>query len=340
MRRWLALGLGLGVVGLGVVGVEGWLRGQEKGFLMPFMDPPAIKLSLNPDHADTTRGWHAGLQAPDPLPAKKQVAFIGDSLTYGLFVREDQALPAQVAGLMSGAQARFFNLGVPAWDASEVAAFTESKLEAWAPDVVVWTTYVNDPFPTYIYYDSASKRPIFVGTHVPPSATLLPEPFALFLVQQSAIFRLLQGAAFARFADSRETMEPSPDWYDIQFERIYSWCQSHQAALLVVVLPPHILSDPVGCPGRSPDPGKCAADAAIYRRILAVAQAHPIPVVDGLAVWQGSGASDFYSSQRDPDHPSAAGYTWIAKALQPLLAPLLPQGEASPNAWRRHPPRP
>ena len=91
-----------------------------------------------------------------------------------------------------------------------VEELRKPKLDAWNPDAVVWGTFVNDLEPTYLLYDKDGSRPIFVGTSVPEGATLLPEALALWLVPRSALFRRVQGAAYARYRARTGIFLPSP----------------------------------------------------------------------------------------------------------------------------------
>ncbi len=82
--------------------------------------------------------------APDP-DAGLRILALGDSVSFGQGVREEQALPAQLERLLSErAEVQVLNAGVPSWNLAHQVAWLRDRGLALEPGLVLWMFYVND----------------------------------------------------------------------------------------------------------------------------------------------------------------------------------------------------
>lgn len=328
-RRLLASLLGGAVALVGVALAEGWQRGHELGAMRVHVDPPGLKYVLDPAGVDDGRGWREDRPVRPRMPGVARVVCVGDSVTYGVSVPPDDTW---CEGMGRGLGAvEVFNFGMNGYDAEQVATLLEARVGAWAPDVVVWGTYVNDLLPTYLLYGQDTGAPVFVGTDVPEQARVLPEPAALWLVRHSALFRRLQGAVYARSEHERGPPSGSPERYLAQVDRVAAWSRARSVPVVYFALPPHVMADMSTCGSQFPRPELCAMSAEQYRVIIEGLRGRAIAPVDGLAAFRASGQPHFHPpGGLDPDHPNAAGHRVLGRAVAPAVRAALDALGGSP----------
>lgn len=321
-RARLALAFGVFLALLGLLSMEFWQRSRENGGRVQVVtDPIGLKYSLRGDHpSDGGRGWHEGMLPLPKAERQRNLVFVGDSLTFGVGVSPRESWPGALMEMLDDRHLKLYNFGVAGYDAEQVASMVESRVTDFEPDLLIWGAYVNDMVPTYMLYGADNGDSIFVGTSVPRSAQILPEPLALLLVQHSALFRRLQGTIYARNVDRSEALRPFPGWYERQIDRIAGWARNKEVPLLVLAIAPHILANADSCPQNVSDPGFCSANLASYRYMTGQFRDRELQWVDGLAAYQSSGKpSYFLPSSQDQDHPNAQGHRVLAEAFLPLL---------------------
>lgn len=314
-RRLVAAALGTAVaVGL-FAWAEAWQRSHELGSMRVWFDPPGLKYVLAEGAEDERRGWREGER---PLPKRGgRLVCLGDSVTYGVSVAPWETWCAQAGRAL---RVEALNFGMNGWDAEQVATLLETRIAAWEPDIVAWGAYVNDLFPTYLLYGLTTGDPVFVGSDVPKQARFLPEPLALLLVRNSALFRRLQGAVYARSERSAGPGRAREGWYEAQVSRIVAWSRAEGVPVLALAIPPHAMANMQTCPQQFPVPALCDASAQQWASMIAAIDAAGLPRVDGLTAFQASGQPHFHPRGRlDPDHPNAAGHALLAQAAVPAL---------------------
>ncbi len=335
-RRLLALLAGLAVATGFVIAAETQQRGLRFSTVELIYDPPGVSWTMRADASWDGRGWRADLPPTAPVPGMLRLVAVGDSVTWGVSVRPDEAWPERVGARLG---LDVVNLGMNGWDASQVAALTEAVAADWRPTVLVWGAYINDGLRTRVLYTAEDRVPVYVGTEVPEAGGLASPRLGALLLRHSAVFRRLQGAAWVQNAHGRERPFDAP-WFDAQLDRVVAWSRRERVPLVVAVLAPHVFANMSTCPQEFREPTLCAPGLEAYRHIAAAAAARGVPVADTLDALQRSGKSAFHPrSKRDPDHPGAQGHEIYARAIAPVVAGVLPShGKASaPDAGRRAP---
>jgi hypothetical protein len=108
-----------------------------------------------------------GRERPDPPAGAPRVLVVGDSMTFGEGVEDDEAFPARLEALLGG-DARVWNAGVVSYGPIEEAVAVRELAPALAPDVVVLqVTVATDPT------DALRWREVPA-----PGARLVPDPEA------------------------------------------------------------------------------------------------------------------------------------------------------------------
>ena len=164
--RILLLGVGCGVGAVVVQNVESAYTIHEQEIATrPIFDPPGLKYAqvVGPERG-AIRGWVAGMSPPTKRPGVRRVLAVGDSLTWGLGVRREQAWPAVLERRLTNTEV--FNLGMCGYDAEQGVSLITHHLGPWQPDLVVWATYTNDVDPTFLMFGAHDEHPV-CGDPVP-----------------------------------------------------------------------------------------------------------------------------------------------------------------------------
>lgn len=286
-------------------------------------DRPELKYVLRPSRKEVNAwGYREADGAPSRAPGTLRVAALGDSVTYGLLVEQEQAWPHVLeADLRDRFPVQVLDFGVPAYDIEQIAAMVPVVEAGWQPDVFVYGMFWNDPSPTLVTRMGAF--PTWVGTS--------PRPFRLFgggtdaaLRGRSAGFRLLEGAVAARYHPAKE--EPNDwaffeTWATVLLDRVAATGRP----LLVLVIPPHVTGGPRRtCDHRAAQyAGFCAEGRDAVARARAWFEARGVRVADGLEAYRAATPTGFFADPRNPSHPNAEGHRRLAAQVAPLVAQAL-----------------
>lgn len=317
MRRLLALLLGtiLAVAALGVA--EARQRDRERG---AFAIVPDLGYAVAADTEGP--GWRDDAAPPPREPGVRRVVCVGDSVTAGVGVAPGEAWPERLRALLGRGRTEVYNFGVAGWDAAQVATLLETRIAAWAPDLVIWGTYANDVFPTRLVVARESGDAVYVGGDVPAGAALLPDTLGLRLLRVSALYRHAQAARYVAWSRGARQVEDPAAVYAAQVARVTAWSGRTGVPTLIVALPPHILA------GSCTDPHWCGLVAGWRANQVAGLAASGAPWVDGMAAWEGHGPFPL-PGRFDPDHPNEEGHARLAAFLAPLAAERLPETTAA-----------
>lgn len=289
---------------LGLVATEWWYRSHEFEHWVYVPD-----LLYARPAGWTEPGWVEGGVLSANAPSDVRVLCVGDSVTEGLGVRADEAWPNQLREHLGLRTEELLNFGVTGWDADQVATLIETRLGPWGPDVVVWGTYANDIFPTQLVYDTGDGAPRWVASAPPAGAAVLPDVAARWLIPRSAIYRVFLAARFARSEEAHRLASGGAEWYRTQVSRIASWSTRTRVPVVVLAIPPHVLTGPCSR-------GVCRTLRGWYDTVTSVlADQSALPWVDGLAALDRTGP--FYrGGSEDMDHPNAEGHRRLAVAVE------------------------
>jgi len=131
----------------------------------------------------------AGLRGPElpgaREPGELRVLCLGDSITFGLGLRDGETWPEQTGRALRrarpGRKIRVINAGVPGWSSVQ-GMRALARLESLKPDVVVFWFGINDAKPMRDFPDSAQRMP---GAGRQKTLSTL---------RRSRVFQLVQGA--------------------------------------------------------------------------------------------------------------------------------------------------
>jgi lysophospholipase L1-like esterase len=128
------------------------VTGIEKGRVMPPLiyqksDNPLISYELKPNMTEkafrstVTTDSH-GFRSEDIDPSKKTMAVLGDSITFGYGVENQETLPAQLQSLLP--DYNVINAGVPGYNLTQERATYEEKIAPLKPEMLLLVFYWND----------------------------------------------------------------------------------------------------------------------------------------------------------------------------------------------------
>ncbi len=89
---------------------------------------------------------YRGPEFPERRTGVLRVTLVGDSFTFGTAVPLEDTLAVRMQSTLAGLgrEAQVLNLGVPGYNASNVATVVETRALALQPDVVLYVFYAND----------------------------------------------------------------------------------------------------------------------------------------------------------------------------------------------------
>ncbi len=258
----------------------------------------------------TVRTNSRGLRDREPTPAKPagviRVLFLGDSVTFGAGVRDDEPFPRLLESRpVGGPTIETVNAGVVGYNTAQELARLESVGPAYQPDVVVLTFVVNDLLDSFSIFDHQYD----------PAGPLAEQK--IWLRRHSHLYRLVQDTWWRASQELRRMeagrTEPLRQRARVEerlaeLRQIVELSRSHGAAFLLVLYPDN-LDDPVS-------PGPDGARRTVREELLRVAADAGVPAVDltaALGDVRDPRARE-HRLREDP-HPSPTGHRIIANAL-------------------------
>jgi lysophospholipase L1-like esterase len=239
-------------------------------------------------------------------PATRRVVFLGDSVTFGAGVLDEQAFPRLLeADLRRDGPVETVNAAVVGYNTEQELARFETAGLRYQPDVVVLTFVVNDLLDSFSIFD-----------HQYDPTGLLAGP-KIWLRRNSHLYRFVQNTYWRISLELRRTQTeraeaPRPrarvEERLSQVTAIADLAGANGAAFLLVLYPDN-LNDPVSA-------GPSGARTTVREELLALADRSGYPVVDltsALGDVRDPRAREF--RLREDPHPSPAGHRAIAEAL-------------------------
>jgi lysophospholipase L1-like esterase len=237
-------------------------------------------------------------EIPEAKPdGATRVLMLGDSITFGWGVGQNETLPVRLAEEYAkrGAPAEVINSGVGNYNtAMEVAWFRERGL-AYAPDVVVLNYFINDAEPTPVYRDVPWLARRFYAYPVLGGAW---DAFKRRVTRDEQDWRSYYAGLYA---------EGAPGWEKAQREiaALASLCREKGIRLVIAHIPELRELAPYAFP-------------EVQTKVQAVAAANGIEYVDLLPAVAGAPPDGLWVTVPDP-HPNARAQIMFARELAEYL---------------------
>ncbi|MGE3911315.1 MAG: SGNH/GDSL hydrolase family protein [Chloroflexota bacterium] len=248
----------------------------------------------------------------------RRVVFLGDSVTFGAGVRDDEPFPRLLEAAVNDAGAgpiQTINTGVVGYNTVQELARLEGVGLAYQPDTVVLVFVVNDLLETFSIFDHQYEPTgLLAGVKV-------------WLRRNSYLYRFVQNVYWRIGQEMRRSREGPTEPLrkrDRLEERLATLSQiievtrAHGASFLLVLYPDN-LGDPVS-------PGPSGGKITVREELEQFAAREGVPALD-LSAALGDvrdPRARQYRLREDP-HPSPEGHRVIAEALRAPLLDLLGQ---------------
>jgi lysophospholipase L1-like esterase len=250
----------------------------------------------------------------DKADGVTRLLFLGDSVTFGPGVRDDEPFPRLLESRLAEAGAvETINAAVVGYNTTQELARLENVGLAYRPDVVVLTFVVNDLLDAFSIFDHQYA----------PTGLLADQK--IWLRRNSRLYRFAQNVYWRVALEVRrarsgptEPLRPRARLEErlAEIAAIAETARANGAAFLLVLYPDN-LDDPV-----SPGPG--GERATVREELTRFAERRGYPVFDLTAAL--GDVRDPRARElrlREDPHPSPAGHRAIADALAPALRALI-----------------
>lgn len=246
------------------------------------------------------------IAVPKP-PGTRRVMVLGDSVTLGMFVREEETFVRRTESLLRAergmADVEVLNVAVDGYDAAQVAELSAAAVPRFTPDLVVYALCLND-------FDDALCSGEKMRYFRPPRS------FVLDAAQRALAALAVRSQGYHRYVYGRRR---EAVWAEVR--RMHAVTRAAGAELCVAVLPlfpieawlPAFSTEPSGSLRAYP-----AQWAEIRDGVLAFLAGEAIPALDLVPAF--ADVDDPKSVALDIWHPNAAGHARIAGALAPFVA--------------------
>ena len=259
---------------------------------------------LGPDGRITYRTNNLGLRGRDVAPVKapgmRRILCLGDSVTFGEGVREEDTWPEQMARRL-GPRVEAINAGIQGYDLNHEALYLLRHGRPLEPDVVLVAFFMNDAMP---FRATVEHHHLATETAAPDST----------LARVSATWRFFERRRHASARTERYLAElhqsfRSANWAEVKarMPKLREMGERDGFRVVAVVFP--LLYRLDDYPLRSEQEDVRAAFAAAG-----------IEVVDLLEAFRGHEAEDLWVHPVDP-HPNEVAHAIAAERIAAFLAP-------------------
>lgn len=278
----LALFVAEGALRLGPDGYDGHIRAfsaaaVESDPTLSHRLKPQVEVTVNRIHYRTSR---LGTRGPDPreAPPSHRVLVLGDSVTMGWGVAEEETWPARVERAMDG-DVEVINAAVLGWGVEQYVARFLELAPRLAPDTVLVGYFPNDPAGTEAV---ARSRPWF----------------------RSELLHRLRSRGAPNATDRHRALhaEGTPEWQTVEraFTELGAECTARRLRCAIVLLPSLV--------------GQPYPLGAEHRRLEALATAHGFSTLDLAPEVAGRAPSELWVAA-DDSHPNAEAHGLYARAI-------------------------
>lgn len=323
---------------------EAWLR-----ISAPPADTAELfrKLATPAEYSGTphARGIHTGVpvafnglglrdaeRAPQPAAGTLRVLALGDSVTFGMGVAQEDAYPARTEALLNGADGRkaprveVLNMGIPGYNTlHELAQLREIGL-GLEPRVVVVGLLYNDvelSSGQRAGAGAASRSDVSFARKVKSAingATTWLKKHSLFFAwltpRLGMALRPLGLKGFGQVGEVKDQyVDSNPQWRGVRqaLLEMKRLTDERRIELVLMIIPAMAKFSEATYPVQE-----------YHQAVAAFCGAHGIKCLDLLPDFWGQDGTRFWISATD-GHPNAEGHRIMAESLARFLAPLLPR---------------
>jgi lysophospholipase L1-like esterase len=294
---------------------------QAGNILLP-ENTPGLKYEFRSGAPQNSYGYRERELALEKPPQLTRIAVLGDSVTYGAGVEEEQRYSRV---LESGLQAhglsevQSLNFSVMGYDIESIVAMLRYRVLVYQPDLVIYGYYVNDQIPTELI--TISGHPLWVSTRA-RDFTVLTSALDRYLHPHSALFRQLEGTTASRAIAKRGQALSQWDWFEAQFAELVQLCQQQSIPLLVLLIPPHVFVQPTmsACnAAANQGPSFCEDNLKLMESALLIVEKYQVDAYDGGAAYRSGPVVELQDVAGDPHHPNAEGHRRLGMYLVPVV---------------------
>lgn len=293
----------------------GWvLRPGAGGF-----DPIGYRVAIN---GLGIRGPATTLEKP---AGTRRVLTIGDSYTYGIGVEEEETFSRRLEAMLRArvGKVEVVNGGTPSFNAYQIATWLETRGMGFAPEVVVYAAYFNDPSPPH---GAAGVAALLESTEEGVGYDRFCERSYLLSFVRCA-YRMLWYYPKKTLRPENRSKQARREWiathgqimllgevdltgYFAQIERMRRRAEAGGARFLMALIPDL---------AQLSEPGL----QAFNRKVAAWCETAGIPFLDATPLYEAAGDPEaLYLLPRD-FHTSAKAHAILASALVPMVEPAL-----------------
>lgn len=249
------------------------------------------------------RGQDAQLVKPAGI---RRLVFLGDSVTFGYYVEDNQTFAEQTALLLSkehGLNLEAWNAGVSNLNAEHIFNHLRERALAWEPDMVFWCFYVNDILDSF----GQEADVLFPVRRLGLLARLRHSALARLLGR--AIFSSRAGSFFAVDAEDPRNQQVASSWRKIEanLHQAAFLLKERDAELVVVVFPSAIQF------------GRAWTRPHYQDKLLQLCRKEGIPCVDILPAFERTAKAQELYWPGDLIHPNAKGHSLAAEEIVRVL---------------------
>ncbi len=254
-----------------------------------------------------------------PKPADVfRIVFIGDSVTFGYYVDENDTFAKVVENLMQskglkGRRVEIVNAGVSGLGSSNILAHLKKRVLAWDPDLVVWGFYLNDVTPR--------EGDVLFPTRDLGAWSFL-NHFAIGRLVKRVIFLMPWGAKFEVDHKSLSNQKVDESWRAVvsDFSQAKSLLDQKNVKIIAVCLPCGLQI------------GRLFTVSEYQRKLERICNRLSIPFLDVLPALNSAGTAQMLYFKGDFIHPNAKGHRIIGKVLADFISNQVILNTDSPQA--------
>jgi lysophospholipase L1-like esterase len=304
-----------------------WLYGLRPGADERLEATGAVRYRINAD------GFRDPLRSRQAAPGTRRLVVLGDSLTFGYGVEQNDAFPARLERLLSrpGAPAEVLNLGVNGYNPYNEARLLEEVARTYTPTLVLAQFCVNDLHDPTLHFDVQTRDRLIAipDAAFPDPSVRRPRPgTAQRLCRTSRLCALLEDrigaslrsespeqALLALLAPPERLRQRDREWLRARWGEMAAEAERIGARFAIVVFP-----------YREQIASQSAAQ--LQQDLADLGRMAGWPVIDLLPAFRSTFTGGERSLFLDAWHPSAEGHRVAAEVIASRLGELqlLPPG--------------